>query len=300
MFTVPDRVPLPSSVPPPAMTTVPLPVADPVVLFTRTIRLFSTVRPQVKVLAPASVSTEVSLSCRTAVTFGPMTPPITTAPVPVPSLTICPVIFGAPETVMPLAKDEEFRRIKSPVWVIAPERTIPLPATRDALSTVRFPVPSTAPSVSLVPPPLGGSVTVKVGEPLRVVAPKTSPAVPLVTRFPAFTSTCWSPMASVPSVNVTPAPAVVRRSTVMSTSADTVVLRLVIVRAALLASSRLPPASSRDPAPPRASASVVARRMPPSTRVGPVKVLPVPAKVSIPLPILVSPTVPEPLTMFAL
>ena len=127
--------------------------------------------------------------------------------------------------------------------------------------------PETAPSVSKLVPPAVGLITLNVAAPVRVVAPKVMPAVPLFTNDPPLTVNVCAPMLSVPSVCVTPAP-VVKRSDVMVELAETVVLRLK-ARAVSFASCSVPPLNVSAPAP-RAEALVVARRMPALTVVAPV------------------------------
>ena len=109
-----------------------------------------------------------------------------------------------------------------------------------------------------------------VAAPVRVAAPKVTPAVPLATLVPAPIVRVCAPMLSVPRVWVTPAPEA-RRSEVIVVFPETVVF-LPKLRPVLFASCKVPPLRAREPAP-SDPAFVVARRIPAETVVEPVKVL---------------------------
>ena len=169
-----------------------------------------------------------------------------------------------------------------PVPVDTPpdNNTPPDPLTENAVF-----VPDTAPRVSCVPAfavntaPLADSV----------VAPNVNPAVPLFTFAPLATVSVCAPIDRVPSVCVTPAPAV-NRSEVIVAFAETVVFRPK-PNPVLFANCSAPPDSVSVPAP-RAEALVVALSVPALTFAIPVNVF-TPDSVSSAVPVFRIPIVPD-------
>ena len=199
--------------------------------------------------------------------------------------------------------------VVEPVKVFAAERvsvpvpffTMPPEPPPSTPVSVMLPVPPkvsvlapfvTAPSVSCVVP-TAGLFTVKMLAPVfAVTAPKVTPAVAEVTFAPAAMVSVFAPIDSVPSVCVTPAPAVFR-SVVICASPVRIVGRPKF-SAVSLPSCNSPPASVSVPAP-SACVLVVARKIPPPafSVMPPVNVL-APLSTSVPAPLLIKLKVPPP------
>ena len=107
-----------------------------------------------------------------------------------------------------------------------------------------------------------------VPRPVSVVAPKVSPAVPLVTRAPGATVNVNAPRLSVPSVCVTPAP-VVSRSGVICIAAPTVALLTKVSPVSFASCSSVPAVLKVSAETPSALPTLVARRTPPVSVVVP-------------------------------
>ena len=220
----------------------------------------------------------------------------------VPMAKVPPFTVNAPaKAPLPLKASVPAEIVVNPVYVLAalsvkvpapdfvkvpvPVPIIPVIAVSPAPSTVKPKVlPEIAPRVSKVP-----VFAAKVPPPaLSVVAPKVIPAVPEVVVASLPIVKVCAPIDKVPKVCVTPAPAA-RRSEVICTAPEIVVLRLKLSPVSL-ASSSVPPESAKVPAP-SADALVVARSVPALTVVVPLYVF-TPERVSVPAPLFVNPPVP--------
>ena len=142
--------------------------------------LVKVVPPLLTERAPVEmVSPEVVLFCVMPVTLDPTPPVMDTVPLPAPELVIVPVLFTVVvESVMPLAVDPSFFKIKWPVPLTPPE-TVRLPAwlvkVVPPLLTERAPAKFNA-AVELL---TVSSVTFEPTPPLRFiwVAPEPTPVI---------------------------------------------------------------------------------------------------------------------------